>query len=258
MTSTGKLTVGISTLIAVLTLGGCDADTAIATVDGPNRGKADGGTEVGQPDTMTPACPAGPMAPLGVACSLPGQVCEYGYNPPECGGRTVFCKNGSWAEQSHRDPQASCLDAGTHPDADGGPTDKGPSGNACVAAGGTCVIGGAPCARNDPALNNVCTTGQVPSICCLPSQDGGTDGRAADGAQCCPRSTAIAGCMHLGGTNTSPLSCLLTCDFFCSTNWRVETDQQGCEYWRYDRRQPAPGENAQCIVPPDAGNNGGG
>jgi hypothetical protein len=58
--------------------------------------------------------------------------------------------------------------------------------------------------------------------------------------------------MHLGGSNTSPISCLLICDFWCSANWRVERDAQGCEVWRFDLRRPAPGETMQCLPERDA------
>lgn len=136
MTVRGKSVLGVSTLLAVLALAGCQADTAIATVNAPKGGQPDGGDasetggpETSQPDTSPPdtsspdspppACPPGPMAPLGVACSSPGQLCPYGYNPIECGGRTVVCKDGRWAEESHRDPQAACFDAGARPDASG-------------------------------------------------------------------------------------------------------------------------------------------
>lgn len=39
----------------------------------------------------------------------------------------------------------------------------------------------------------------------------------------------------------SRYGCGLTCDFWCSYNWRVELDGSGCEIWRYDTRQPLPG-----------------
>jgi hypothetical protein len=64
--------------------------------------------------------------------------------------------------------------------------------------------------------------------------------------------------MHLGGSNVSANSCAETCDFFCSTNWRVETDSNGCQEWKYDHRAPAPGENLQCMIPLNGGNNGDG
>lgn len=56
-------------------------------------------------------CPAAPEAPLGVACEDPGLRCAYGYDPPECGGRTVECEGGVFVEFEHTDPQASCFDA---------------------------------------------------------------------------------------------------------------------------------------------------
>lgn len=59
----------------------------------------------------TPAafvCPAGPMSPLGSRCGAEGSSCAYGYDPPECGGRTVVCRAGSWQELSHSDPRGNC------------------------------------------------------------------------------------------------------------------------------------------------------
>lgn len=56
--------------------------------------------------------------------------------------------------------------------------------------------------------------------------------------------------MNLGGAGPS---CAESCDFFCSTNWRVEKDAKGCEVWRYDVRAPAAGENPACFPLPDAG-----
>jgi hypothetical protein len=68
-------------------------------------------------ETSTPAeCPAGPQAPLDLPCDQEGLQCAYGYDPPECGGRTVICEGGVWIEESHSDPQPSCLDAGMAPD----------------------------------------------------------------------------------------------------------------------------------------------
>lgn len=55
------------------------------------------------------ACPTGPEAPLGTACTTPGLECEYGYDPVECGGRTVACSSGTWVEVAHSDPQPTCM-----------------------------------------------------------------------------------------------------------------------------------------------------
>jgi len=78
------------------------------------------------------------------------------------------------------------------------------------------------------------------------SEDGKTDG------DCCPRDVELSGCMRLGGSGT----CGETCDFWCSENWRVEDDSQGCEKWVYDVRAPRSGENVSCMREPgrDAGN----
>jgi hypothetical protein len=59
-----------------------------------------------------------------------------------------------------------------------------------------------------------------------------------DGAACCLRDTAQSGCMFLGGPASPGGGCGQTCDFFCSENWRVEFDGQGCETWRYDNATP--------------------
>jgi hypothetical protein len=78
----------------------------------------------------------------------------------------------------------------------------------------------------------------------------------AQPAVCCPIDPTQSGCMHLGGASTdNGGSCVQTCDFFCSTNWRVEKDSSGCDTWRWDTRQPLPGENASCfpLAPGDAG-----
>ena len=57
----------------------------------------------------------------------------------------------------------------------------------------------------------------------------------------------------MGGTNENDgASCARTCDFFCSQNWRIEKDANGCDEWKFDVRQPAPGEGPQCN-PLDAG-----
>jgi hypothetical protein len=72
-----------------------------------------------------------------------------------------------------------------------------------------------------------------------------------DGPLCCPRDPEMSGCLHLGGANVS--GCFKTCDFYCSTNWRVELDEQGCSVWRYDHRAPAPGETLACQPDRDGG-----
>jgi hypothetical protein len=61
--------------------------------------------------TQTPACPEGPESPLGEACdsaTFLDQQCRYGYDPIECGGRTVQCEADVWVEVEHTDPQESC------------------------------------------------------------------------------------------------------------------------------------------------------
>jgi hypothetical protein len=66
--------------------------------------------------SATAECPAGPEAPLDLPCEQEGLQCAYGYEPPECGGRTVICQGGVWIEESQSDPQPACLDAGQAPD----------------------------------------------------------------------------------------------------------------------------------------------
>jgi hypothetical protein len=90
--------------------------------------------------------------------------------------------------------------------------------------------------------------------------DGGADAvadapsDAPDAAPaCCPRSPQPAGCMDLGGARPD-VGCLQACDFWCSTNWRVETDDAGCELWRYDVVYPTDG--GTCFPsPPDSGSD---
>lgn len=169
----------IAALGAALALDGCSNDTALST------GKPDGGggpetaapetsapetsapdksaPDTSTPETTPPACPAGPAAPLGEACSSAGQLCAYGYNPPECGGRTVVCTSGKWSEESHRDPAASCFDGGAH---ETGQPDVGADQAAanCVAAGGVCHIGGV-CPAGQ-SINAPCQSGEFPMVCC--------------------------------------------------------------------------------------------
>ena len=73
----------------------------------------------------------------------------------------------------------------------------------------------------------------------------------ADGPRCCPRDPMNSGCMDLGGL--AQAGCHQVCDFWCSINWRVELDAQGCEVWRMDYRSPAPGETRECLPARDGG-----
>jgi hypothetical protein len=68
---------------------------------------------------------------------------------------------------------------------------------------------------------------------------------------CCPLDATPSDCMYLGGASTN--GCYKTCDFWCSDNWRIETDSAGCKTWSYDLRKPRPGENQFCQSVPDAG-----
>ncbi len=82
------------------------------------------------------------------------------------------------------------------------------------------------------------------------SVDAPTDAPADTSAECCPRSPQTSGCMDLGGVRPD-VGCLQTCDFWCSTNWRVEKDAYGCEVWRYDVVYPDGG--GSCFA--DAGSD---
>jgi hypothetical protein len=63
---------------------------------------------------------------------------------------------------------------------------------------------------------------------------GGQDaGPGGDAEFCCPPDASISGCMHLGGVSSGG-ACYLTCDFWCSSNWRIQQDSHGCPVWRYD------------------------
>jgi hypothetical protein len=57
--------------------------------------------------------------------------------------------------------------------------------------------------------------------------------------------------MDVGGYSTH--GCSVTCDFFCSTNWRIENDSHGCPTWRYDTRAPTSDEGPGCFPRLDAG-----
>jgi hypothetical protein len=80
--------------------------------------------------------------------------------------------------------------------------------------------------------------------------DAGADGPDENG--CCPPDPVMSGCTHLGGYSANG-RCDAACDFFCSTNWRIENDAHGCPEWRYDLRQPMPGETPYCFPLPDGG-----
>jgi hypothetical protein len=98
-------------------------------------------------------------------------------------------------------------------------------------------------ARADGDTNGV----DVDAIEARPDADG------PDAARCCPIDPGMVtgGCVFLGGRDTH--GCFQTCDFYCSLNWRVETDADGCPTWHMDYRAPAPGETPICFPDPDAG-----
>jgi hypothetical protein len=223
MTSRQKLAGPVVALVLGFGLAGCVADTAIgSSVDGAptaNPLAPDGGPSgARKPDALMESCPVGPMAPLGAACSTPSLRCQYGYNVPGCGGRTVICTGGTFVEESHADPGPNC-----------GPTDARPL-DSKVDAKSDAKVDAKSDANPDVAK---------PDVDAKPS---------STKPGCCPISPSPSGCMYTGGADHGGRSCEMTCDFFCSTNWRIETDQQGCEVWRWDRRAPAPGENSSCFA----------
>lgn len=101
-------------LLALVSSAGCITED---DGDGGSGGSSDAASETDVGDAA--GCPTGPSAPLGLECSDESQQCAYGYDPPECGGRTVVCDGGVWNELTHTDPQASCFDA-ADVDIDGG------------------------------------------------------------------------------------------------------------------------------------------
>jgi hypothetical protein len=74
------------------------------------------------------------------------------------------------------------------------------------------------------------------------------DMAASDGNACCPIDEELSGCMQLGGASTGEDPCGMTCDFWCSDNWQRLTDDSGCEFWAYDIRSPAGGEDEYCLA----------
>jgi hypothetical protein len=74
----------------------------------------------------------------------------------------------------------------------------------------------------------------------------------SDGPRCCPPDKSPNGAdVRLGGFSYGG-SCGVTYDFYCSTNWRIEHDEHGCQVWNYDTRKPAPGEDEWCNLTLDA------
>lgn len=113
-------------------------------------------TETSTPITAA-SCPAGPEAPLGDDCTSAGLECKYGYAPVECGGRTVVCTDGKWAEKEHTDPLPSCGDAG----GDAGICPAGPEaplGTDCTSSGLECKYGYDPIECGGRTV--VCTAGK--------------------------------------------------------------------------------------------------
>ncbi len=71
----------------------------------------------------------------------------------------------------------------------------------------------------------------------------------AEPPTCCPIDDSPSSCMQLGGSE-SDYGCVDTCDFWCSTNWQVVQNADGCDVWTYDIREPAENENAFCLGDP--------
>jgi hypothetical protein len=67
------------------------------------------GFELGPTGRCRPqgVCPQSPQQP-GQPCTAVGLTCRYGYQPLECGGRTVRCEGTTWVEVEHSDPQTVC------------------------------------------------------------------------------------------------------------------------------------------------------
>ena len=152
------------------------------------------------------------------------------------------------------------------------PADLPAAGTACEGSF-TCSYGQVRCCDHlEPAFSAYCQLGRIAigrteTACELgfvvcPADGGGsdaTDGAAPDAAApdtgvCCPPDQVRSSCMNIGGYSAH--GCLLTCDFFCSTNWRLENDSHGCPIWRYDTRAPAPGEDWSCFPRLDGGSPG--
>ena len=110
-----SLFMGALSMSALVACG--DEDDTVDTSDGGADAGSDTQTDADPQDGSGEAeCPAGPQSPLDLPCEQEGLQCAYGYDPPECGGRTVICQGGVWIEESHSDPQPSCFDAGMAPD----------------------------------------------------------------------------------------------------------------------------------------------
>lgn len=74
-------------------------------------------------------------------------------------------------------------------------------------------------ARSAPAAEDATTEEETPA---------GTTGGSAE---CCPRDIERSGSMRLGGPRSR--GCYVTHDFWCTTDWEVLEDENGCEVWRY-------------------------
>lgn len=108
-----------------------DVDTGLDGLDSDaaDLDSWDTGTTDGQAcDVADSPCPAGPQAPLGALCTTPDQTCAYGYDPIECGGRTVICADGVFVELEHTDPMPECfgdIDVDLDTDSDAGASGGG-------------------------------------------------------------------------------------------------------------------------------------
>ena len=107
-----------------------------------------------------------------------------------------------------------------------------------LAAG--CADSRANRAPSDTATNDTATNDTAAND----ADSGGPDDKG-----CCPADSATSGCMHLGGWagDAGASACVQTCDFWCSTDWKLDTDTHGCAVWTYKIRQPGPCETALCL-----------
>jgi hypothetical protein len=125
------------------------------------------------------------------------------------------------------------------------------AGVGCGAASSIAAEGGAPDAAVTAEHPPDSSDGPRETADADASEDAPDGADAADGGPaCCPIDTSHSGCTNLGGADRH--GCYITCDFYCSTNWRVETDDGGCPLWKYDIRKPNPGENDLCWTDFDA------
>lgn len=147
--------------------------SALAGACGPAGCVCLGGFEKGPTGKCRPqnSCPQTPQQP-GQACLVPQVTCRYGYDPLECGGRTVRCEGTSWVEVEHTDPKGSCQDGGLTCRLQDAPvcvfgTPGGQCGDAALQP--ACVGGAWTCPANTiPSTQCACTGLPPPGCTCTP------------------------------------------------------------------------------------------